>query len=49
MPARLQVAQMREVYSRQKDREDEERKQKAEELYRRKMEEADRCEECSTA
>ena len=35
--ARKKVAQMRDVYSKQKDQEVEEKKQKAEELYKRKM------------
>ena len=46
--ARKKVAQMRDVYSKQKDQEVEEKKQKAEELYKRKMEEADRCENPKT-
>jgi hypothetical protein len=43
--ARKKVSQMRDVYSRQKDQDVEEKKQKADELYKRKMEEADRCEQ----
>ena len=40
--ARKKVAQMRDVYSRQKDQEEDDKRAKSEELYQRKMEEASR-------
>lgn len=46
--ARKKVSQMREVYSRQKDQEEEDRRAKSEEQYHRKMEEASRCENPKT-
>ena len=46
--ARKKVAQMREVYSKQKDQEEDDKKQKSEELYLRKIEEAKRCENPKT-
>lgn len=46
--ARKKVSQMREVYSRQKDQEEEDKRAKSEEQYHRKMEEANRCENPKT-
>ena len=46
--ARKKVAQMRDVYAKQKDQEEDDKKQKSEELYLRKIEEAKRCENPKT-
>ena len=46
--ARKKVAQMREVYSKQKDQEEDDRRLKTEEQYLRKVEEAKRCENPKT-
>ena len=46
--ARKKVAQMREVYSRQKDQEEDDKRLKSEEQYMRKVEEAKRCENPKT-
>ena len=46
--ARKKVAQMRDVYSKQKDQEEDDRRLKTEEQYLRKVEEAKRCENPKT-